>query len=154
MDMTEAGDTVTRMLHAVDAKDWDGVRAEFADRLDMDYSSLFGDPPARVDADQQVAGWRQFAGAFDVTEHITGPIVVTHADGGAVARTHVRAYHRVLGAPGGDVWMVAGHYLVKLAPAGERWKITGITLTVFYQEGNREIPAIARDRAAARTPHA
>ena len=47
----------------IDAKDWAGVRRTFADTLDMDYSSLFGDPPARVEADQQVAGWRLFAGA-------------------------------------------------------------------------------------------
>lgn len=59
MDVVQAGDTFTRMLHAIDAKDWDAVRREFADALDMDYRSLFGDPPMRVHADHQVAAWRQ-----------------------------------------------------------------------------------------------
>jgi len=147
-DIARASDSFTRMLHAIDAKDWNGVRREFADTLDMDYSSLFGDPPARVDADQQVAGWRAFAGAFDVTQHLTGPFVVTGDDRGAVAHTHVRAYHRIAGAAGGDVWMVAGHYTVKLVPAGDTWKIAGVTLATFYQEGNLRIPEIARARAA------
>jgi SnoaL-like protein len=96
---------------------------EAGDTLEMDYRSLFGDPAATIDADSQVAAWRAFAGAFDVTQHITGPIVVMPTAGGATARTHVRAYHRIQGASGGDVWTVAGHYL--------------------------GIPQIARDRASA-----
>jgi hypothetical protein len=151
MDTTQAGETFTRMLHAIDAKNWAGVRREFADTLDMDYSSLFGVPAARVDADQQVDGWRQFVGAFDATQHITGPLLVTACSEGAIADTHVRAYHRMQGASGGDVWMVAGHYSVKLIPVDDAWKIAGITLTVFYQEGNLDIPSLAQARATARS---
>jgi len=61
MDTTGAGDTMTRMLHALDLKDWAGVRREFADMLDLDYTSLFGGAPTRVDADTQVGGWERFA---------------------------------------------------------------------------------------------
>jgi hypothetical protein len=150
LDTSHAGDTITRMLHAIDAKDWQGVRNAFADTLDMDYQSLFGDPPIRVDADQQVQGWREFVGAFDVTQHVTGPILVTPESTGAIADTHVRAYHRIAGAEGGDVWMVAGHYRVPLIPVRGDWKIAGITLTVFYQEGNLSIPGIARSRIGAK----
>ena len=149
METTHAGDSFTRMLHALDAKDWAGVRREFADTLDMDYSSLFGVPAARVDADQQVEGWRQFAGAFDATQHITGPFVITATSEGAIAHTHIRAYHRIQGAVGGDVWRVAGHYAVTLIPVGTAWKIAGITLTVLYQEGNLDIPNLARTRAGS-----
>jgi hypothetical protein len=39
-DVARAGDAFTRMLHAIDAKDWDGVRREFADTLEMADSSL------------------------------------------------------------------------------------------------------------------
>ena len=42
--------------------------------------------------------------------------------------------------------MVAGHYRAQLVPSGGAWKIAGITLTVFYQEGNRSIPELARAR--------
>ena len=147
-DIARAADTFTSMLHAIDAKDWGGVRRTFADTLAMDYRSLFGDPPATAAADQQVAGWRAFAEAFDATQHITGPIVLTKDDSGAKAETHIRAYHRIAGAPGGDVWMVAGHYIVKLVVIAGEWKIAGITLQVLFQEGNSTIPEIARQRAA------
>jgi hypothetical protein len=149
VDITRAADAFTSMLYAIDVKDWDGVRQAFADRVMMDYSSLFGAPAATVDGDTQVAEWRAFASAFDVTQHITGPIVTTPSADGATAQTHVRAYHRIKGAPGGDLWMVAGHYTVRLLPIGNNWKIAGITLTVFYQEGNTALPDLARARAAS-----
>jgi hypothetical protein len=148
MSTTNPADTFTRMLHAIDAKDWDGVRNAFADRVTMDYSSLFGAPAATVDADAQVAEWRAFGSAFDVTQHVTGPFVITSAADGATAHTHIRAYHQMKDAKGGDIWMVAGHYTVRLVPTGKIWKIAGITLQVFYQEGNAEIPELARARAA------
>jgi hypothetical protein len=149
MESTEAANTFTRMLHAIDARDWGGVRGEFADRIDIDYHSLFGEAPAHVERDAHVAGWQRFASAFDATQHVTGPIVVTSADDRATAETHVRAYHQIKRAAGGEIWMVAGHYTVRLRAIAGRWKIDGITLTVFYQEGNLEIPSIARSRASA-----
>jgi hypothetical protein len=144
MDIATAPDVFTAMLHAIDAKDWDGVRRAFDDQVTMDYHSLFGIPAAVVRADDQVREWRAFASGFSATQHITGPMIVRPSDVGAIAHTHIRAYHRMAGAPGGDVWMVAGHYEVRLRPVDSSWKITGITLTVFYQDGNLEIPKLAR----------
>jgi hypothetical protein len=53
---------------------------------------------------------------------------------------------------GGEIWMVAGHYTVRLRLIDADWRIAGITLTVFYQEGNLEIPNIARSRASSSPP--
>ena len=140
-----AADVLTLMLHAVDRKDWHGVRDAFADEIYVDYSSLFDARPGRIEADQQVAAWRAFLEAFDATQHLTGPIVVSFSNGdAAAARTHVRAFHWMKGAPGGDIWVVAGHYDVRLAIVRGAWKITAITLTTFYQDGNLDIPQIAR----------
>jgi hypothetical protein len=149
MESTEAANAFTRMLHAIDAKDWAGVRREFADRIEINYQSLFGEPAAHVGADAHVAGWQAFASAFDATQHVTGPLVVTATNGRATAETHVRAYHQIKGAAGGEMWMVAGHYMVRLRVIDGHWKIDGITLTVLYQEGNLEIPNIARSRASS-----
>src|SRR5690606_9142357 len=38
-------DLITRLLFAVDALDWAGVRAAFADEVEVDYTSLFGGSP-------------------------------------------------------------------------------------------------------------
>jgi hypothetical protein len=149
MESLEAANAFTRMLHAIDAKDWAGVRREFADRIDIDYRSLFGEPAAQVGRDEHVAGWQAFASAFDATQHITGPLVVTSAHDRATADTHVRAYHQINGAAGGEIWIVAGHYTVRLRSIAGHWRIDGLTLTVFYQAGNLEIPNIARSRVSS-----
>ena len=139
----------TGMLHAFDAKNWREVRQAFADDVDVDYSSLFGVRAARTSADELVSGWQRFASGLDATQHITGPVVTSPQASGLKASTHVRAYHRMTGVGGGDIWIVAGHYDVQLRPLGGVWKIAGLTLTVFYQEGNLDLPALAQERAAS-----
>ena len=148
MDTVEAANTFTSMLHAIDVKDWERVRASFADWIYVDYSSLFGAPPATVAVREHVAGWEAFARHFSATQHITGPIVATIDGNDVVARTHVRAYHRMSGLTGGDTWLVAGHYDVRLRQFAGVWKIAAITLQVFYQDGNLSIPEVARSRAS------
>lgn len=142
-------DVVTGMLHAFDAKNWRDVRQAFADDVDVDYSSLSGVAAARTTADELVGGWERFANALTATQHITGPFVVMPRGQRVQARTHVRAYHQMRGVGGGEIWIVAGHYEIELLPVGDGWKISGVTLRVFYQEGNLSIPAAARDRAAS-----
>jgi len=146
MDPGEAANTFTSMLHAIDQKDWDSVRAAFAEWIYIDYSSLFGVPPATVGVREHVAGWEAFARHFSATQHITGPIVTTIDGTDVVAHTHIRAYHRLSGVPGGDVWIVAGHHDVRLRRIAGAWKIAAITLQVFYQDGNLSIPDAARSR--------
>jgi hypothetical protein len=117
MNTADAATTFTAMLHAIDARDWDGVRNAFADRIDLNYQSLFGAPATTVDRDAHVAGWRSFAGAFDATQHITGPILVSETSGGATASTHVRAYHYVNGAAGATYgWRITVKRISAAAP--------------------------------------
>ena len=90
MSIGETASTVfTGMLHALDLRDWQHVRDAFADHVDVDYSSLFGVPAATASSDDQIGAWRSFVGAFDATQHLTGPFVVTER-----ARTMSRAPRR------------------------------------------------------------
>ena len=142
-----------RMLHALDLRDWQHVRDAFADHVDVDYSSLSGAPAANVAGDDLVGGWRSFVGAFDVTQHLGGPIVSAELQSGEMkVEMHVRGYHRIAGAAGGDTWMVAGHYQARLVHRRAGWRIIGLTLRVLYQEGNLDLPKIAQARAEPATP--
>lgn len=133
--MTEA-DVITRMLHAIDARDWRVVRDCFTDEVRTDYTSLWGGTPETVRADDLVAGWRDLAGGFTATQHLTGPVVV--ADG--LARTHVTARHWL----DGDDWTVHGHYLARISGG----RIAELTLRTFHQQGNRDLPTLVRQRAS------
>jgi hypothetical protein len=131
-------DVLTRMLHALDARDWDLVRASFADEFGMDYTSLWGGEPGTVRADDLVAEWSAFGGGFTATQHLTGPVLTVDDR----LHTHVVAHHWLRDAPGGDSWVVYGHYTVRV----ENGRIAEITLRTFYQEGNRDLPGIVRER--------
>ena len=137
-------DILTRMLQAIDALDWTTVRNAFADEVRADYSSLSGGKPETLPADDLIARWQRLLPGFDATQHLTGPVLLTD-DGrdGVRADAHVRAYHHMSEADRGEIWAVHGHYIARLANG----KITELTLQVFYQEGNLDLPAIAAQRA-------
>ena len=143
----------TRMLHALDLRDWQGVRDAFVDHVDVDYSSLSGVPAATESGDDLVGGWRSFVGAFEATQHMTGPVVTAESREGEIkAAMHVRGYHRIAGAAGGDTWMVAGNYQARLVHRRAGWRIIGLTLKVLYQDGNLDLPKIAQARAHPPVP--
>ncbi|TWF81691.1 SnoaL-like protein [Pseudonocardia hierapolitana] len=134
---------LTRLLHAIDDVDWGEVRACLADEVRTDYTELFGGEAETLPADELVERWKGLVPGFDATQHMTGPCLVDERDGGLVAQTHVRAYHRI----GDAVWGVHGHYVVPLERTSAGWQIAGITLRLFYQEGDRDLPARAAERA-------
>jgi len=136
---------LTRLLHAIDDVDWDGVRACLADRVRTDYSELFGGEPETLPADELVERWKGLVPGFDATQHMTGPCLVDERDGEVVVQTHVRGYHVL----GDAVWAVHGHYEVPLERTPDGWRIAGISLRVFYQEGDRDLPTRAAERASA-----
>jgi hypothetical protein len=140
---------LTRMLQAIDELDWPGVRACLADEVRADYSELFGGEADTLSGDELVGRWQGLVPGFDATQHLIGTgLVEEDGDGGLTLRTHVRAYHHIAGADGGAVWAVHGHYVVPLEHSPTGWRIAGITLRMFYEEGNTGLPALAGERAA------
>lgn len=135
-------DVLVDLVHAIDRLDWPGVRAVFADRLRLDYTSLNGGEPEDLAADELVARWQGLLPGFEATNHLLGPVRVT----GDHVETHVRAEHRIADADGGPLWRVAGHYVAELDPAG---RITALRLDTHYQDGNLDLPAAALARVAA-----
>ena len=125
---------LTRMLHAIDARDFASVRAAFAEEVRTDYTSLWGGEPATVAIDDLLSGWQELVDGLDATQHLTGPVVAV--DGRL--HTHVRARHW----QDGESWTVFGHYVALVVDG----RIAELTLQTYQQEGNRDIPARARER--------
>jgi hypothetical protein len=142
-------DVITSLVHELDGKHWDALAPLFTDPVETDYRSLFGGDVTRQPASALVAGWQGVLAPLDTTQHVLGPIAVTLAPDGdrAAAQCHVRGHHVKAGLPGGDEWMVAGHYLFELARTPGGWKIAKLTLQTYYQTGNR---ALLQEAAAPR----
>ncbi|MFT3782616.1 MAG: nuclear transport factor 2 family protein [Nibricoccus sp.] len=145
----EISDLVAGMLLAIDRLDWATVRRAFAERVAVDYTSLFGGQAAELSADDLIKNWQGLLPGFDATQHLIGPVVISETAGRTVAGTSVRGYHYIKDAPAGAIWMVAGQYTFSIERTGSLWRIAGITLTLAYQEGNLGMPGLAQQRVAA-----
>ncbi len=156
-------DVFTTMLHGVDTLDWDTVRSSFAERVDVDYTELWGGEAATVPIDDLVSDWTELATGFDATQHLTGPIaVVADQDADRIdGVTTFRAYHHVIEAAGASTWLVVGRYDIGLEPENRHrggddpqdvdshWRIRAITLHLAYEEGDRGLVDLARKRSRA-----
>jgi SnoaL-like domain len=129
---------LTRMLHAIDDADWDGVRRSFTDPVRTDYTSLWGGEPETLAIGDLVARWREFAAGFAATQHQTGPLVVS----GDEVETHVIAYHWFADEDGGDTWTVHGHYRARIVEG----RIAELVLHAFHASGHDGLPHIAGQR--------
>lgn len=132
------GDVLTRMLHAIDALDYDVLRDSFAPQVRTDYTSLWGGEAATVAVDDLIGQWQELMSGLAATHHQTGPIREDEEDGRG--HTHVSASHWL---EDGAVWVVHGHYVFRT----ENEKITELTLLVHQQEGDRSVPDQARERS-------
>jgi hypothetical protein len=137
-DIQEIQAAVVRVAHHIDDHDWPALRAQFADEVQTDYTSLFGGAPQDQRADDLMNAWQRLLGAI-VTQHFLGPIDVTVTGETAVAECHLRAYHVKQGAPGGDEWLLAGHYVFGLRRIATGWKIRKMKLLVTHQSGNLKL---------------
>jgi hypothetical protein len=141
---------VTRMLHAIDALDWQAFRAVFEPELRLDFTSLFPGRPETITIDALLSRWVPFAHGFDATQHLIGPVVLVMSDGRrATAEAHVHASHYLAEAEGGPLWIAAGHYEWTLERRESAWKIAGIIFRLLFQDGNRRLPELAPERGAA-----
>jgi hypothetical protein len=129
---------VASVAHHIDAKRWRELRALYADEVETDYTSLFGGTPQKQPGDALIPVWQGALGKV-ATQHLLGPIDVRVSGSSATAACHVRALHQAKGAPGGDEWEVAGHYLFELARTASGWKIAKMKIETLLQTGNRNL---------------
>ena len=141
---TAVAEGITRMLHAIDALDRDGVRAAFADSVRTDYTSLFGGEAQVQPVDDLLAGWWSLLPGFDATQHLTGPFVVNINDTHAAARCAVTGTHRL----GDQSWVVGGHYQIDLIRQADNWLIESLTLETAFVDGDSSLPEQALERVA------
>jgi len=137
--LERARQSVTRIPHYLDAKRWNELRGLYTEEVETDYRSL-GGLAQKETGDALIARWRASLEKV-ATQHLLGPIDVEFV--GAVARAdcHVRASHFAPGLPGGELWVVAGHYEVGLIFHSDCWLIQSMRLQTYHQEGNLRLLA-------------
>jgi len=143
VDRQEIVDTVVRYAQALDAKDWAGARASFADEIETDYGDLRGTGPERVRAEAFVE-LRRTALERLQTHHLSTNHLVT-LDGDRATCVSATLIHRLDPARTSDnTFDTLAHYTHTLARTPQGWRITGVKQTVAWNRGNPAIHAGAR----------
>jgi hypothetical protein len=143
-------DTVSRLCHAFDERDWIAMRSCLADTLDTDYSRFRGTPPARLTAEEFVRLRRSGLAGLR-TQHLCFNHLVT-LDG---KRAHCRCDFIIHRWPERTddtrFFHTYGYYHYDLvSTAEELWLIESIKQFAIHSEGSPELHGAHRSPSHAR----
>ncbi|WP_128544421.1 nuclear transport factor 2 family protein [Larkinella soli] len=136
-------DTVNGVFLYSDSHDWDALQTCFADPFVLDYTSMNGGEPATLTPAGIAEDWRGFLPGFQATHHLIGNHRVRLTEAEAAVFCYGTATHYLPTETGLPVWTVAGTYDFRLRSENGGWKITRMTFHFKYEDGNRQLPALA-----------
>lgn len=145
-DRLHMTDAVTSIAAGADRHDWSRVRAAFADKVTLDYTSLWGGKAETKDADDIIAQWSSFLPGFDQTLHLVTNHTVKSFDGNAATlEADFQAAHRI----GDEHWVLMGHYTYGLEKSGKRWRVNSLTMEWTHETGDRGLVGRAAEKAGS-----
>jgi hypothetical protein len=123
---------------AVDAKEWDAVRALFNDEFQADFSSLGGQPNA-MRADDLVNGWQSNLFQGKPSFHLRGGAIVAIDGDTANVVANGYAWNALPQRADNDLWEVWGRYEFGLTRSGDDWKISAMAFHAAHERGDPSI---------------
>ena len=145
----EITNTILCFFVAVDEGNWDTAQKLMKNPFLLDYSSYGGGPAAELDPADIIKAWQGVLPGFDATQHQLGSLEIKADDMTAKAKCNVIASHQIAEAEGGEVWIVHGTYDICLSLHDGRWQLNALTFNYKFQNGNKDLPAFAQQRAIA-----
>ncbi|WP_067812746.1 nuclear transport factor 2 family protein [Actinomadura kijaniata] len=143
MDRQAVVEACTRMAWHADQREWEALKAVFADEVRLDYTSLNGGEPAVLSPELIVDAWSRVLGGFDATQHLVTNHLVTLDGDAAVCTASFQATHRLADPFGAPLWTLGGTYRFDLVRVGGAWRISGVVMTAAWADGNKELMALA-----------
>ncbi|GIG40929.1 polyketide cyclase [Cellulomonas phragmiteti] len=126
-----------RYATGTDTHDWDLFRSCFTDEVEVDFSDGFGQPVARVSADDWVSGTAPRMESFAATQHMITNLVITFDDDDhATCVAYVRASHHRPNSTGDSDQTVYGYYTNRFERTQSGWRIARVKLTALWMTGN------------------
>lgn len=136
--------TITDIAAGADRHQWDRVRGAFADRVTLDYTSLWGGEASTQSADEVVTQWSGFLPGFDKTLHlVTNHTILEGTGTTAVAEADFQAVHSI----DHNMWILMGHYRYDLTKVDGAWKVSRLVMTHTHESGDRGLASQAAERA-------
>ncbi|MDC8004281.1 nuclear transport factor 2 family protein [Aureisphaera galaxeae] len=131
-------ETVTKLFVGSDNRDWNGVEAQFASKVLLDYSSMTGNTAAEVTPKEITTAWKTVLPGFSHTHHQIGNFITKVDEDEAKSSCYGTATH-YLEDENGSLWTVVGSYDFDLKKIENDWKISAMTFHYKYQDGNGKL---------------
>lgn len=137
-NMEQPKDVVLTMFKATDERNWETVKNTFANTVELDYSSMTGDPKQNLKPKDIITSWKSVLPGFTQTHHQLGNIISRIEEEKANLTAYGTATH-YLQDKNGSVWTVVGTYDFELAKQESEWKINKMVFNYKYQDGNTDL---------------
>lgn len=121
-----------------DNRIWKGAEEQFAPKVNLDYSSMSGQPASEVTPKQITSGWKTVLPGFTHTHHQIGNFITEINGNKAHSFCYGTATH-YLENENGNVWTVVGTYDFNLEKINDIWKVTSMKFNYKYQDGNGKL---------------
>lgn len=144
-NMNNINETIAQFFVASDNRDWNEVEAIFADEVELDYSSINGNPAMILSPKQITDSWKTVLPGFTHTHHQIGNMISKANGNIAKAFCYGTATH-YLEHEAGNVWTVVGSYNFELKLDGENWRISKMKFNFKYMDGNTQLPQVAIEK--------
>ncbi|MCZ0997894.1 nuclear transport factor 2 family protein [Streptomyces mirabilis] len=142
-DRYEIVELCTRMGWHLDHCQWDELVDLFTEEIRLDYTSLNGGEPVTLPRKDVIEKWRSNREGLAATQHLVSNQLVDVDGDTAVATAMFQATHLLPNDFGGPLWTLAGEYRYVLLRTADGWRITGLTMSIIWAEGNRNIRDLA-----------
>jgi hypothetical protein len=139
----------TTMMRHVDVRDWAAFSTVFADKVTLDFTSIYGGEPWEQTPAEITAMWSKLLNAFDATQHLLGNHLVTIDRDTAELTAAFQATHLLANPFGSPLWRLGGTYRFGVVRTPQGWRIDEVTMTATWAEGNKEVLALAQAAAGA-----
>ena len=144
-NMKDINETISQLFVASDNREWNKVEAIFADQVELDYSSMNGNPAVVLSPKQITDNWKTILPGFTNTHHQLGNFITKQNRNTAEVFCYGTATH-YLEHEAGNIWTVVGSYDIELEQFDGKWRITKMKLNYKYQDGNTQLPQAAMEK--------
>ena len=144
-NMKDINETISQLFVASDNREWNKVEAIFADQVELDYSSMNGNPAVVLSPKQITDNWKTILPGFTNTHHQLGNFITKQNGNTAEVFCYGTATH-FLEHEAGNIWTVVGSYNIELKQIDDKWRVSKMKLNYKYQDGNTQLPQAAMEK--------
>ena len=131
--------TVNRLFVSTDNRDWEGVKACFADEVVLDMTSVMGGEPNKLTPQQIADGWAQGLKGLKAIHHQTANYDVLLSTDKAEVFCYGIAFHYLPNVTGQHSRTFVGSYDFHLKKFNNEWKIDMFKYNLKFIDGNLDL---------------